>query len=176
MRTLDAFKAVVGKLDLREFAKKPVPGDVKQKILEAARETGSSMNSQHWRFILLQSRRDIDTLARDGTTGGWVAGADFAVIILTNPRVPGYSIDAGRALQDMEVAAWNFGVASGLFTGFKQADLRRDFAIPSDMEISAALGFGYPLKRQLGRKNRKPLEEIVFIGRYGNRLTPADLG
>lgn len=172
---MDAYKAVVSKLDVKDFDKKPVPGEVKMKILEAARATGSSMNTQHWRFILLQGRADLEKLASDSTTGGWVAGADFAVVILTNPKVPGHSIDAGRVLQDMEVAAWNFGVASRLFTGFRQAELRRDFAIPSEMEVSAGLGFGYPLRKVIGRKNRRPLEELVFAGRYGNKLSSADL-
>ena len=73
-------------------------------------------------------------------------------------------IDAGRVLQDMELAAWNFGVVSCLFTGIRQNELRRDFAIPTELAISAVLGFGYPRKRILGKKDRKPIEELVFLG------------
>lgn len=172
---MDAYDAIATKLDVREFAKKPVPGETKTKILEAARLTGSSMNTQHWRFILVQDHANLAKLASDSTTGSWVAGADFAVVILTDPKVPGYKIDAGRVLQDMEVAAWDFGVASRLFTGFKQDETRRDFGIPPQFETSAALGFGYPLHKVRGKKKRKPLEELVFSERYGNGFGAAGL-
>jgi len=128
---LDAFEAISTKLDVREFASKKVPGETKKKILEAARLTASSMNTQHWRFVLIQDRANLKRLAADSMTGKWVEGADFAVIILTDPKVPGSSIDAGRVVQDMELAAWNFGVVSCLFTGIRQNELRRDFAIPT---------------------------------------------
>jgi nitroreductase len=172
---LDAYEAIATKLDLREFAQRRVPAEIKRKILEAARLTGSSMNTQHWRFILIQDRANLGRLASDSTTGGWVANTDFAVVILTDPKVPGYRIDAGRVLQDMEVAAWDFGVGSRLFTGFKQEETRRDFGIPQQLEISAALGFGYPMRKVRGKKNRKPIDELAYSERYGNPLSTAGL-
>jgi nitroreductase len=174
-RPLDAFEAISTKLDVREFAAKKVPGEIKRKILEAARLTASSMNTQHWRFILVQDRPNLKRLAADSTTGNWVEGADFAVIILVDPKVPGSSIDAGRVVQDMELAAWNFGVASGIYTGVGEASLRKDYTIPEGLKPSAVLGFGYPKKKILGKKNRKPIEELVFLERYGDSLKPSDL-
>ena len=171
---MDTYEAIATKLDVREFAQKRVPDETRRKILEAARLTGSSMNTQHWRFVLVQDRSNLALLASDGTTGRWVADADFAVIILTNPKVPGYKIDAGRVLQDMELAAWNFGIASCLFTGMKGDDLRRDFKVPPELEISTVLGFGYPREKILGKKDRKPIEEIVFLEVYGRQLDAKD--
>jgi len=172
---LDAFEAICTKLDVREFAVKKVPGETKKKILEAARLTASSMNTQHWRFVLVQDRSNLKRLAADSMTGKWVEGADFAIIILTDPKVPGSSIDAGRVVQDMELAAWNFGVASGVYTGVGEAALRKDYAIPDSLKPSAVLGFGYPKRKILGKKNRKPIEELVFPERYGEGLKPSDL-
>ncbi len=167
---MDAFEAICQKLDVREFASKRVPGETKRKILEAARLTASSMNTQHWRFILVQDRENMKRLAADSTSGKWVEGADFAIIILTDPKVPGSGIDAGRVVQDMELAAWNFGVASGIYTGVVEASLRRDYAIPDAMKPTAVLGFGYPKRRIAGKKNRKPIEELAFLEKYGQRL------
>jgi len=172
---LDAFEAISTKLEAREFASKKVPGETKRKILEAARLTGSSMNTQHWRFVLVQDRSNLRRLASDSSSGKWVEGADFAIIILTDPKVPGSSIDAGRVVQDMELAAWNFGVASGIYTGVGEAALRKDYSIPDDLKPSAVLGFGYPKRKILGKKNRKPLEELVFPERYGVKLSASDL-
>ena len=168
---MDTYDAIVTKLEVREFTSKHVPGEIKLKILEAARLTGSSMNSQHWRFLLIQDRPDLKRLALDSTSGGWVENADFAIVIATNPKVPGSVIDAGRVLQDMQLTAWNFGVVSGLYTGIKEDSVRRDFGLPFELKASAVLGFGYPKHKVLGKKkDRRALGELVFSERYGNPL------
>jgi len=171
---MDTYEAIVTKLDVRDFADKRVDAKTKTKILQAARFTGSSMNTQHWRFILVQDKNNLGTLARDSTTGQWVKNADFAIIININPNVPGSNVDSGRVLQDMELAAWNFGVVSRLYTGFKEQELRRDFGIPKELKPAAVLGFGYPVKAIKGKKSRKPLEELVSLEKYGNPYQPAE--
>jgi len=170
---MDTYEAILTKLDVREFSEKKVDDTVKTKILQAARFTGSSNNSQHWRFILVQEKDNLATLALDSTSGQWVKNANFAVIISIDPRIPGSAIDAGRVLQDMELAAWNFGVVSRVFTGIKEGDLRRDFALPPELKPAAVLGFGYPVRRIKGKKSRKPLEELVFAESYGRSYPPA---
>ncbi|MGP8125368.1 MAG: nitroreductase family protein [Nitrososphaerales archaeon] len=170
---MDTYEAILTKLDVSDFAQRHVGDVIVSKVLEAARLTGSSMNTQHWRFVLVQDPKNIATLAQDSTTGAWVKGADFAVIISIDPKVPGSTIDAGRVLQDMELAAWNFGVVSRLFTGFKEAELRRDFGIPPELKPIAVLGFGYPARKIRGRKSRKPLEELVSAEFYGRKFQGA---
>lgn len=168
---MDTLDRIATKIEVREFSGKPVGPDVKLKILEAARMTGSSMNTQHWRFLVIQEREAIERLAQDSTTGGWVRGCSFAVVILADPAVPGYLIDTGRALQDMQLAAWDQGVGSGVYTGFDSARLRKDFGVPDNLRPTAGLGFGYAKKPVTGRrKNRKPLGEVAFAETFGRVL------
>jgi nitroreductase len=170
---MDTYDAIVTKLDVREFADRHVDDKTKTKILQAARFTGSSSNTQHWRFVLVQDKQNLATLAQDSTTGQWVKNADFAVIINIDPKIPASTIDAGRVLQDMELAAWNFGVVSRPFTGLKEEDMRRDFGIPADLKPAVVLGFGYPVRKIKGKKTRKPLEELVYAESYGKSFRPA---
>ena len=160
------------KLDVREFSQKPVPLEVKKAVLEAARLTQSGTNSQHWRFILLEQPSTLRKLADDSSWGKWVAGANFAVIVCTDPSKDYHMIDAGRAVQDMQLTAWDHGVASGVFTGIKDSEVRRDFGIPQDLEATIAAGFGYPSRKLLGRKSRKPLSEVAYLERFGGPLGP----
>ena len=169
---MDTYDCIRTKLDVREFNSKPVPADVKLKVLEAARLTQSGINNQHWRFILVQGPDRLKRLAEDSTTGAWVAGSNFAVMVLTNPKYGFHLIDAGRATQDMQLAAWNYDVASGVFTGVKDAEPRRDFSIPKDLAPSITIGFGYPARKLVGKKKRQPLNKIAFLEKYGNPLDP----
>lgn len=172
---MDTFETIQTKLDVRQYAPKRVPPDVKLRVLEAARTTGSGINKQHWRFILVQDKEAVKKLAQDSTSGGWVSGANFAVIVLTDPTLGFHLIDAGRVVQDMQLAAWNSGVASGIYTGVKEESMRRDFGIPKEFRPSAVVAFGYPTKKIVGRKNRRPLAELAYLDKYGNMVDPKKL-
>jgi len=168
---MDTLDRITTKVEVREFSDRPVPSDVKLRVLEAARMTGSSSNSQHWRFILVQDRANLRKLAGDSTTGRWVGGSSFAVIVLTDPKVQAHMIDAGRVLQDMQLAAWDQGIGSGIYTGVDELRLRIDFGIPDHLKPTACLGFGYPARKVTGkRKKRKRLEEIAFSEAFGAKL------
>jgi nitroreductase len=165
---MDVFDGIATKLDVREFSPRDVPSEIKQGVLEAARLTGSGLNTQHWRFILVEGKDHLKKLAKDSTSGMWIAGANFAIIVLTNPKHNFHMIDAGRVTQNMQLAAWNHGVASGLFTGVKK-ELSSDFGIPKELNVTIIVGFGYPARKLTGRKkDRVPLGKLVYYGKYGN--------
>jgi nitroreductase len=166
---MDAFECIATKLEVREFSTQDISSEIRSKILEAARLTGTGMNTQHWRFILVEKKDNLKKLAEDSTSGSWVAGANFAVIVLTNPKYGFHLIDAGRVLQNMQLTAWNEGVGSGLFTGIMEEKIRNDFQIPNELTPSVIIGFGYPVSKLTGkRKNRLPVYELVYYEKYGN--------
>jgi nitroreductase len=169
---MEVYDYVITKLDIREYSRKEIPKDIKLKILEAARSTGSGKNLQHWRFIVVKDKENLKKLADDSITGKWIVNANFAVIVLTDPKYPFHLIDAGRVVQNMQITAWGYGIASCIFTGINKEKLRKDFNIPEDLETSVVVGFGYPIKKIKGKKNRKPLNELVFIEKYGNPFNP----
>jgi nitroreductase len=166
---MDTFECLTTKLEVREFSAQLVQSEVRLEVLEAARLTGTGLNTQHWRFILVENKDNLKKLAHDSTSGSWVAGANFAIIVLTNPKYNFHLIDAGRVIQNMQLTAWNQGVGSGLFTGIKEAELRNDFGIPQDLSPTVVVGFGYPARKLGGkRKNRLPLNELIYYEKYGN--------
>jgi len=167
---MDAFDAVSTKLETREYAQKAVPADVKKKVLEAARLTASGMNYQEWKLVLVQDHARLKKLADDSTTGQWVASANFAVLVLMDTKYNFSAFDAGRVVQDMQLAAWNYGVSSRIYTGFNTGAMQRDFGIPNNLALTVVVGFGYPAKKVIGKKNRLPLSEIAFEDRYGQKL------
>jgi nitroreductase len=69
----------------------------------------------------------------------------------------------------MQLAAWNYGIASCLFTGVQEEKLRRDFNIPKHLNPTIIVGFGFSAKEIIGkRKNRLPLDELIYHEKYGN--------
>jgi nitroreductase len=165
--SMDTFQCIATKLEVREFSAQDVSSEIRLKVLEAARLSGTGLNTQHWRFILVSNKQNLKMLAEDSTSGKWVAGANFAIIILTNPEYNFHLIDAGRVLQNMQLAAWNQGVGSGLFTGIKVEKLRNDFGVPRELSPTVVVGFGYPARQLSGkRKKRMPIDKLVYYEKY----------
>jgi nitroreductase len=168
---MDAYDCIITKLEVREFNNQnSVSSEIRLKILESARLTGSSLNTQPWRFIVIQNIENLEKLSNDSTSGKWISGANFAIIVLTNPYFRFHLIDAGKVVQNMQLAAWNFGVGSALFTGIEEDRIRKDFSIPIDYKPVIVVGFGYPKKKIDGRtkkKNRLTMHELVSFEEYG---------
>jgi nitroreductase len=173
---MEPYECVVTKLDYRHYSEDPVPVEVISKVLEAGRLSGTGKNLQHWRFILVRDDRNLQRLAESSVTGGWVQNADFAVVIATDPRFGFHNIDAGRAAEDMQLAAWSQGVVSCIYTGINDEMMREHFGIPEDLRPTVVVGFGYPATLVTGRKkNRKPIEEVAFLEKFGTRLDLSNL-
>jgi nitroreductase len=90
---MDAYRAVVDKRDQRAFLPKPIPEDALRRILQAARMTGSSKNSEPNRFIVIQDRERLAAVAALGAQARWVARAAVVVVIAQTVR---HEYDAGR--------------------------------------------------------------------------------
>ncbi len=164
METFDAIRTV---LAVRQFRDTPIPDDVVREIVEAGHLTASGGNAQPWHFIVV---RDKDTLRQLGAlarTGPYIPQAPLAIVVGTTPSRLAES-DASRAIQSMILAAWSRGVASN-WVGFHGLDAVKPLlGIPDDVDVLAIVPFGYPAASVgAGKKQRKPLGEVVHRERFG---------
>jgi len=154
---------------VRQFRDEPVPDDVLNDILEAARWSGSAKNTQPWQFVVVRKRDTLTQLSRLGQYAGHLAGAAVAIVILTH----GDAFDAGRVAQNMMLAAHAQGVGSCIAWIFPQQSALQLLHAPSGYQVSAAISFGYPapvvrktiegqpLERVLSSMGRKSLSDLV---------------
>lgn len=168
-RLMNTVDCIATKLDIREFSKENVPSNLISIILDSARYSGSGLNTQHWRFIVIKEKNNLKKLSEDSTSGQWIVEANFAIILLTDPKYGFHLLDAGRVIQNMQLSAWDNEIGSGIYTGIRDEKMRNDFKIPLNLSISAVVGFGFPKKPITGkRKNRKPLNELTYNEVFGN--------
>lgn len=166
---MDAFEAIETRIEIREFADRRVDETVKRTVLDAGRLAPSGRNLQHWTFVLVDDPDDVDRLGELSPTGGWVADADFAVAICTDPAYDFNELDAGRAITHMQLSAWEEGVGSRIYT-VDRPDVKEFLDIPDTVDLTLVAGFGYPEHDVVGRKDRKSLSEVASRGRYGRPL------
>ena len=165
---MDVYEAVRTVLAVRRYQDKPVPEVVLQKVLEAGRLTGSSINLQPWAFVVVQDKATLAKVAAAAKSGPYIAQAPAAIAVAIE-RSSRYGVsDASRAIQAMVLTAWSEGVGSN-WVGFGGMDgVRELLNIPAHMDVLAVLSLGYPAQRLgAGKKNRKALSEVAHRGRWG---------
>ena len=164
---MDVYDAVRTVLATRQFKPDPIPDDVVRKIVESAHLTASAGNKQPWHFVVVRDRDALRKLGELAKTGPYVATAPLAVAVAVEPGAVGVS-DASRAIQNMVLTAWGEDVGSN-WVGFRGLEDAASFlGIPDGLELVAIVPFGYPAHvSRRGRKNRKPVGEVVSSERFG---------
>ena len=167
---MDVYQCIRSRRTVREFKPDPVPEDVILKILQAARWAPSSSNTQAWHFIVIQDRNTLTTLGEICSQGRFIGQAPMAIAIVME-NAPRPQLDAGRALQQMELMAWSQGVGTcfaGVRDSAQQVAVKELLGIAEEMELITVLPFGYRAEgpREKGTP-RKPMEEIAHRERFG---------
>lgn len=161
---------IASRRETRRYDERPIPPDVERAILDAGRLAGSAQNKQPWRFLVVESPEIRGLLAELVFAPGNVRGARLIVAILVSGRGP-TSFDAGRAAENMLLAAWDQGVG-GCPNGMPDRDAAGEVLGAREGESPAiVLTFGYPAHERdpsrrspeewSARANRRPLEELV---------------
>ncbi len=168
---MDAYLAIVSKREVREYADRPLESGAERRILEAGRIAGSSKNRQARRFVIVRDDGVREEVASSVYAGDNVRGAALVVAIVVGPKGP-TAFDAGRAAQNMMLAASNDGVGSCPNGVADRERLHRALGHGDDETVATVLTFGYPAKARrdpeslsadewVARANRRPWEEIV---------------
>lgn len=136
------------------------------RILEAARWTGSSKNSQNWSFVVVADVEQKERLARCGNFTDPMRNAPVALALVQEPG--GYEFDTGRLAQNTMLAAHAVGVASCPITLHREDLAHEVLGLPGSARCRYAIALGYAAPSAgPGRfGGRKPLDDLVHRDRY----------
>ena len=168
---MDAYLVIASKREVRSYADRPLPDDAVRRLLEAGRVAGSSRNRQARRFVVLRDGA-LERAARAVYMPDNLLGAALAVAIVIRGKGP-TGFDAGRAAQNMMLAAWNDGIGS-CPNGVADADaLAAVLGHGDDEQVATVIGFGYPARpvdpesrtpeEWIARADRLPFDEVVEL-------------
>ena len=167
---MEVYECVRTRRTIRKYKTDTVPEQVVRRILNAARWAPSSRNQQSWHFVVVTDPNILATLGTVATSGRFIAKAPLLIaVVMDGADRP--ELDAGRALQQMELVAWEEGLGT-CFVGVRMEDQNRTvkdiLGIPLSMGLVALLPMGYRLDetRSVGTP-RKPLSQIAHRGRFG---------
>lgn len=171
METWDAIRA---RRNVRSYTADPIPAADLDRIAEAGWRSPSASNRQHWTFIVVTDRDQLQALSQVWQGAGHIAGAAAAIaLVLPHPEddrsrlVDRY--DLGQATYAIMLAAADLGIGSGHSSVGEQEKAREILGVPGDQDVTYLIGLGYPADRPLkpiNRPDRRPIGEVVRHGHW----------
>jgi nitroreductase len=171
METWDAIRA---RRNVRTYRPDPVPAADLDRIAEAGWRAPSASNRQHWNFIIVTDREQLQALSTVWQGAGHIAGAAAAIaLILPQPTDERMKVvdqyDLGQATYAMMLAAADLGVGTGHSSVGEQDRAREILGVPADHDVAYLIGAGYPGDRPLKpltKPSRLPFDEVVRHGHW----------
>ncbi len=159
---MDAYQAIVTKRDTRHFAPRAISEEVLARILQAGRMAGSSKNTQPVRMVVLRDPERLKEIAACGQFATHVPGCAVAIAVVLTPG--GGAFDAGRAAQNMMVAAWAEGISSCPTSMHNAECARTTLGAPEGHSVAILLAMGYVEEGRSvhGGRQRLSVDELTY--------------
>ncbi len=173
---MDVFEAIKRRKSVRRYQDKPIPEEVFNRVMEAARLAPSASNRQEWRFIAVRdksTRRELADMA-----GGQHFVAEASVVLVCCGIDDGKIMHCGQracpvdvtiAIDHITLAATAEGLGTCWVGHFDEEPVKRLLGIPDGVRVIELLPIGYPVEDSIKEKNRLPLSEILMIEKWGQR-------
>ena len=160
---------------IRQYTDEPVPDVVVDQLLELARWTGSSRNSQPWHFIVVRDRDALRKIAALRPNINWAAAAPVGIAIVLDGAGVTEAYDEGRLTERLLTGATMLGYGGGVaWFGEQshQAAAKQVLGIPEARTARQIVMIGRPKTRKDPRsagpaRGRKPLTQLVSFERFG---------
>jgi nitroreductase len=162
---------------IRDFTDQSVSAAELDAIADVARWSGSSSNSQPWRFIVIRERgavRSLADAAMPQTRSLQTAAAAIAIVLPDEAgKAVSFAYDEGRAAERILIAANTLGLGAGI--GWILPDARPRvhaiLAVPEGKLVRTIVAIGHPSEAALKPKSapgtaRLPRNESVFEERW----------
>ncbi len=163
---MKANDCILSKRDSRSYSGQAISEETLQVILQAGRMSGSSKNTQPWGFIVIQDDAQKAAIAGCGNFAQHVPAAPLSIVVVLTPGGSGF--DAGRAAQNMMLAAWNEGITSCPVALHKAECAVDVLGLPEGHTAAMLLAFGYPESEESRHRGiaRNPITDLVHNERW----------
>ncbi|MCX8182550.1 MAG: DUF6092 family protein [Candidatus Methanomethyliaceae archaeon] len=175
---MDVIEAIKGRRSVRRYKEDPVPGELIERILDAARWAPTGGNIQPWRFVVVKDKILLALLKK--VSPGYLGDAPLAIVICSEkersyrvggPLAKDYLTiaDCSMAAANITLAAHALGLGTCVVKSFSHNAVKELLNIPSGVEPELIVVVGYPANTPKPPP-REPLEKVTYLNRYGENF------
>ena len=160
------YQRILGLRAIRKFQDRPLDPEDLDRVLEAARWTGSAKNRQNWSVVAVQDPDQKERLAGCCNTGGPLGKAPAGLALVQEPET--YEFDIGRMAQNIMLSADALGMATCPVTMHREHDAAAVLGVPEGWRCRYVIAIGYPAPSAEPARfgGRKSIGEIVHRDSY----------
>lgn len=180
---MNFFELARQRYSVRHYRDEPVPRELLDRCIEAARLAPSACNSQPWKFVVLDDPA-VRTRVAEAAFKGLLDFNHFAfkapvLVVIVAQRQKAAAKWGGLVKRknfsqmDIAIAAEHFclqAAAEGLGTcmlgWFNEANVKKQLAIGPRRRVELLLTVGFSAEKQVPRKRRKAVEEMADYNQY----------
>ena len=169
---MDFFETIAARYSVRGYKPDPVPDELLDKVLEAARRAPTAANKQPFRLVVIRTQGREEELGRVYARR-WFTQAPLVIAVVAVPGEawrrmddkPYDEVDAAIAMDHLVLAATALGLGTCWIAAFDPAAAREVLGLPDDVEPVAFTPLGWPDKAS-ANTDRRPLDELVRRERW----------
>lgn len=185
---MEVLTAIRTRQSVRKFSDKPVEQEKLDLLLQAVQQAPSWANMQCWNLVVVTDQEVKQKISDCSFVESFfgplgykfnpaqkaLAQAPVLIVACADPKQSGYlhdqayyMADIGLAMQNMMLAAHDQGLGS-VFVGVYDEELVKEMLdIPENQKVVGIFPVGYPVDELKGGPKRKPLEDFVYYGKWG---------
>ena len=183
----DVHELIRQRQSIYAFADQPIARADLLALFEAARWAPSSYNEQPWSFLVATRENEEEfqrmTSCLVEANQAWAKHSAALALAIAELRFRRNQNDNAHALHDVGLATAQLiteatarGIAVHVMAGIDAGRAATTYAVPKSHRVITAMALGYPSNegefaaRDRGARQRRPLNEMLFRGRFGEPL------
>ncbi len=160
---MNVYELILSRRSIRQFKPDPINRETLKKLVNAARLAPSGANRQPLEFLIVDENQVKSDLFPSLKWAGYITPrgnpklgceptAYIMVLANTTIRAKGYEWDAGAAIENIILAAWEEGIGSCWLASIDREHIRKTFEIPEIYQIDSVVALGYPAEQPITEK------------------------
>ncbi len=148
-------EVILSRRSIRQFRSEPIPTSTLEQLVNAARLAPSAANRQPLEYLIIDRSQVCQKIfpclkwasyinPEGNPLPGQEPVAYIVVLVNTAIRKIRHEWDAGAAIENMLLAAWDKGIGSCWIISADKSSIAEILRIPDSHEIDSVIALGYP--------------------------------
>ncbi|RMF99994.1 MAG: nitroreductase family protein [Planctomycetota bacterium] len=170
---MDALEAIHTRRSIRRYTSEPVSNEAIRELLRAAMMAPSARDARPWRFVVIDDRSILATIAERFPNAEMAAGAPVGILVcgdLNLEKSKGYwVVDCSAAVENLLLAAHAMGLGA-VWTGVyprthRMEGLKELLGVPDHVQAHSLVIVGHPAETRSSDDRYEP--QRVHHNRWG---------
>lgn len=151
---MTVYEAATSRRTIRKFTQKPIPLEKLEGFVNAARLAPSGANMQPLKYAIVNDPAVVQKIFENVKWAAYIAPAGnpaegekptaFIIVLAdTKIRASGYEMDAGAAIENLILSAWEEGIGCCWMASIDKEAIRNIIGADETLPVISAIALGY---------------------------------